>query len=483
MDAGSVGRRARPGLPGLLAPRRLAHAHESDAKPGARVTNAARPVRRLTPHHQVRRPLVALGADAPSPDALSVGRKALSLWWLSRQGVPVPPAVAIPADIAARLLHGDSALREMLRAALERWVDPDASYAVRSSADVEDGEEHSFAGQFTTLLDVPPDDLLTAITDVADPRSERLSAYLKHTGATDVPHIGVIVQRMVPARAAGVAFSRNPLTGLGETVIEAVPGPGHVLVDEGVTPDRWVRRWGEFTTAPDHPRVGEHVIRQVADAVARLAEAMGRPLDRRVGVRWRATLVAPGPPHDGPREPAALLQPHRPRGPARHHQAPRLVGERAHRQRRLDRPAGGDGRAPGDRTRGPGALLRRTCLFRHDHARRHLRGPGHAARLPGAAAGAAQGAGGAELQARPRVRATPAADAGRRSRRTAAWPLGPPGGPRAAGGVRGGGRPAAGWPHRRRAPRARRDTGSHHSPRRLRQHRRAPADAPLQQGS
>ncbi len=46
-----------------------------------------------------------------------------------------------------------------------------------------------------------------------------------------------------------------------------------------------------------------------------------------------------------------------------------------------------------------------------------------------------------------------------------------------------GGRPAAGWPHRRRAPRARRDTGSHHSPRRLRQHRRAPADAPLQQGS
>jgi pyruvate,water dikinase len=222
---------------------------------------------------------VALGTDAPPPDAVTVGRKALSLWWLGCQAVPVPPAVAIPAETAARLLHGDSALREMLRAALQRWLDPEASYAVRSSADVEDGEVHSFAGQFTTLLDVPPDDLLAAIEEVAAPHSERLAAYLQRTGLTDPPHVGVIVQRMVPARAAGVAFSRNPLTGLSETVIEAVPGAGHVLVDEGVTPDRWVRRWGEFTTAPEHPRVGEPLIRQVADGVAHLAEASGRPLD------------------------------------------------------------------------------------------------------------------------------------------------------------------------------------------------------------
>jgi pyruvate,water dikinase len=230
----------------------------------------------------VRRPLVALGTDAPPPDAVSVGRKALSLWWLGSQGVPVPPAVAIPSEAAARLVRGDSAGREMLRAALQRWLDPGAWYAVRSSADVEDGEAHSFAGQFTTLLDVPPDDLLAAIEEVADPHSERLAAYLERTGLTDPPHVGVIVQRMVPARAAGVAFSRNPLTGLAETVIEAVPGPGHVLVDEGVTPDRWVRRWGEFTTAPEHPRIGEPLIREVADGVSRLAEAMGRPLD----VEW-----------------------------------------------------------------------------------------------------------------------------------------------------------------------------------------------------
>jgi pyruvate,water dikinase len=152
-----------------------------------------------------------------------VGRKAFSQWWLASRGVPVPPAVAVPTDAAAGLLRGDSAIREMLRAALQRWLDPEASYAVRSSADVEDGERHSFAGQFTTLLDVPPGDVLAAIEEVADPHNERLAAYLERTGLTAPPHVGVIVQRMVPARAAGVAFSRNPLTGLGETVIEAVP--------------------------------------------------------------------------------------------------------------------------------------------------------------------------------------------------------------------------------------------------------------------
>jgi pyruvate,water dikinase len=213
------------------------------------------------------------------PDALSVGRKAFSLWWLADQGVPVPPAVAVPAETAARLLHGDSAVREMLRASLQRWLDPAASYAVRSSADVEDGQAHSFAGQFTTLLDVPPDDVLAAIETVTDPHSQRLAAYLERAGIAEAPRIGVVVQRMVPAQSAGVAFSRNPLTGLAETVIEAVPGSGRALVDEGVTPDRWVHHWGTFTARPEHARVPETTIHDVAEGVARLAEAAGRPLD------------------------------------------------------------------------------------------------------------------------------------------------------------------------------------------------------------
>ena len=99
------------------------------------------------------------------------------------------------------------------------------------------------------------------------------------TGATRVPRVAIVIQEMVDATAAGVAFSRNPLTGLDEVVVEAVPGRGDALVGEGVTPDRWVRRWGAFTESPDAPRVDAAVIEQVARETSRLAAASGHPVD------------------------------------------------------------------------------------------------------------------------------------------------------------------------------------------------------------
>ena len=150
---------------------------------------------------------------------------------------------------------------------------------MRSSADVEDGAEHSFAGQFETRLDLEAGDVVEAIRVVADPDGERLRAYMAATGETGAPRVAVVIQEMVDAVAAGVAFSRNPLTGLDEVVVEAVPGRGDALVGEGVTPDRWVRRWGAFTEAPDAPRVDAAVIEEVARETSRLATAFGRPVD------------------------------------------------------------------------------------------------------------------------------------------------------------------------------------------------------------
>ena len=104
----------------------------------------------------------------------------------------------------------------------------------------------SFAGQFPTRLDVAAGDVVDMVREVAT-GGERLDAYLEHSGIGRRPSIGVVVQAMVDASAAGIAFSRNPLTGLAEVVVEAVPGRGQALADDGVTPERWVRRWGEFT--------------------------------------------------------------------------------------------------------------------------------------------------------------------------------------------------------------------------------------------
>jgi pyruvate,water dikinase len=49
--------------------------------------------------------------------------------------------------------------------------------------------------------------------------------------------MGVVVQRMVDAEVAGVLFTRNPLTGADELVIEASWGLGEAVVAGLVTPD------------------------------------------------------------------------------------------------------------------------------------------------------------------------------------------------------------------------------------------------------
>ena len=53
--------------------------------------------------------------------------------------------------------------------------------------------------------------------------------------------MAVVVQRMVDARAAGVMFTRSPLTGDKSVIaIEGTWGLGSALVSGEVTPDRWV---------------------------------------------------------------------------------------------------------------------------------------------------------------------------------------------------------------------------------------------------
>ena len=100
---------------------------------------------------------------------------------------------------------------------------------MRSSAEGEDGDLRSFAGQFESRLDVPAADVLAAVREVAAPDRERIAAYAARSGIPVPERVAVVIQEMVPTTSAGVAFSRNPLTGLDEVVVEAVPARGDAL--------------------------------------------------------------------------------------------------------------------------------------------------------------------------------------------------------------------------------------------------------------
>ena len=111
--------------------------------------------------------------------------------------------------------------------------------AVRSSAIGEDGASASFAGQHATVLGVIcAQTLVAAIKKVRESaHAPSAIAYRKRLGLDAAPRMGVVVQRLIDADKAGVLFTKNPMTGADERVIEASWGLGEAVVAGLVTPD------------------------------------------------------------------------------------------------------------------------------------------------------------------------------------------------------------------------------------------------------
>ena len=173
-----------------------------------------------------------------SRDAELYGGKAAQLAVAVGAGLPVPPGVALSVELVDAIAAGAPAAI----ARLERtWPLLRAPLAVRSSAVGEDSEEASFAGQHLTCLNVRSSvDVTEAIGAIwRSAHSDSALAYRRRLSVTGSPRIAVVVQQLVDADCAGVLFTRNPLDGADELVIEAAWGLGEAVVAGLVIPDRF----------------------------------------------------------------------------------------------------------------------------------------------------------------------------------------------------------------------------------------------------
>jgi pyruvate,water dikinase len=109
---------------------------------------------------------------------------------------------------------------------------PNVLWAVRSSATTEDAAEASFAGLYKTELGVPTEALLAAVKGCwSSLWEDRVVEYHLRHGLKDTPAMAVVIQPLINARAAGVAFSRHPISRRrDQIVVNAVPGLGNLLV-------------------------------------------------------------------------------------------------------------------------------------------------------------------------------------------------------------------------------------------------------------
>ncbi|HEX6062285.1 MAG TPA: PEP/pyruvate-binding domain-containing protein, partial [Candidatus Limnocylindria bacterium] len=193
--------------------------------------------------------------DPAAHDAGIVGAKAATLSRLAGR-FRVPAGFCLDASVFDGLgaaLQGDPAALAALRALVAqghtelraRTGRDDPAVAVRSSAIGEDGGETSFAGQHETILDVRGPG---AITDAVlacwrSASSDRAIAYRKEHRIAAAPRVAVLVQELVPADAAAIVFSVDPVSGdRGTMVIDACVGLGEQIAAGTVTPDTYAVR-------------------------------------------------------------------------------------------------------------------------------------------------------------------------------------------------------------------------------------------------
>ena len=288
--------------------------------------------------------------EVGASDVAEVGGKAANLGELRRAGFRVPPGFVVTSaaylsavtgagcrdgvarDFLAATEVDDPEERASLAAELRRTVaalpvpgevraavavaldhlGPDTPLAVRSSATAEDAAGSSFAGAHATVLGV------VGVTEVLEAVStcwssvftDRALAYRIERRVLDEPVVAVVVQQLVAADVAGVAFSAHPggaaphlvvvesARGLGESVVSGTVEPDHDEVDvrswtalrrragrqsQSVVLDGGrIRRQGAGTTALDRPVLDEATLIRIARTVRAVAEHFGVPQD----VEW-----------------------------------------------------------------------------------------------------------------------------------------------------------------------------------------------------
>lgn len=154
---------------------------------------------------------------------------------------PTDGNTAIQLMKATRVKVEEAALPPFLSSVMLTALDSIGAglIAVRSSADSEDGQHDSYAGQFDTFLNVRRDTFLQAVHGCwASLYTDRALAYGRDKRRW--PRMAIVVQKMVPADVSGVCFTRHPVTGDPDRLhIDAVWGLGESLVSGDVTPDAY----------------------------------------------------------------------------------------------------------------------------------------------------------------------------------------------------------------------------------------------------
>lgn len=155
-------------------------------------------------------------------------------------------------------------------------------FAVRSSYSAEDGESSSYAGQFTTLLNVRRED----VPDAADKVMKSYSSENYLTGEryeADTAENKIIIQEMINADYSGVIFTSNPLGIVNEIVMVMGAGLGVNVVEDKINTASYYYNCDDkqyFYTAPDNTTpLSSEMISELVENALKIKDIFHRAMD------------------------------------------------------------------------------------------------------------------------------------------------------------------------------------------------------------
>lgn len=210
-------------------------------------------------------------SELPESYFEAAGGKAKGLARLIRAGLNVPEGFVI---IEAKTEKDfEEAAEFYLRSGL-------SAVAVRSSATSEDGVDFSNAGQYSTYLNIDgKESFIAALKGCLESLdSVTAKSYSAFFGNLENKNMSIVVQKMVPAACAGVAFSRDPVTGGDAVIIEAVRGLGEALVSGHAAAEKYTFSKGGYAER-DNAILPESRVFDIAKEISDAETAFGIPLD------------------------------------------------------------------------------------------------------------------------------------------------------------------------------------------------------------
>lgn len=192
------------------------------------------------------------------------GNKTLNLKRCADFGFCVPDFVAIPSYVSEALFASEVLRMEISQKAADMLQGD--TYAVRSSALIEDGNTRSFAGKFLTKTNLHFDELSEGIYDVLKQARSFFRGRLNN--------FSLIIQKYIAPDISGVAFTRNP-NGGREMIIEYGFCEGDEIVGGKINPAKRSFYWDNQPSGLPQPFLTVDLIDKLKD----LEQKIGFPQD------------------------------------------------------------------------------------------------------------------------------------------------------------------------------------------------------------